>query len=233
MASERWVYDGAAHRYRDLETGRFLPKSRVVDLRDRVTEAAGAEARALAERYASGTIDAGAFRAGMRDAIKHAHIANYVFGRGGVNAMTQADFGRIGGNLRVQYQFLERFIADVEAGMLSSAQAGARAELYINGSTRSYELGQASSWGLVAALPLYPGDNCDGRANCRCSWSLSETPDTINATWRLGGDDPCGPCQGNAASYNPYVVPKHVAQTDRAPVRLVAVFRQLEQVRAG
>lgn len=223
MADPRWGYDPRIHRYRDLTTGRFLPAKTVVTIRDRVTDAAGAQAREVAAAAARGEISTAAFRESMRTAIRNSHTANYVFGRGGLNAMTPADFGRIGGDLRTQYKFLEGFVADLEAGTLSEKQAAARAAMYINGATRAFEEGQAASHGVNDALPLMPGDNCEGFSNCRCSWEYEDAGAELHAFWTLGGDDPCSPCQQNAAQYAPWVIHKSVAVADDEPVRFAAV----------
>lgn len=219
----KWGFDTTAKRYRDLGSGRFLPKRQVVAIRDAVVDAAGQEARSLAERAARGEIAADAFRAGMRVAIRNSHVAQYTFGRGGINAMTPADFGRIGRTLRQQYAYLDRFVIDLRQGTVSEAQAANRAKMYVDSGVKAFEQGHASAWGIATQLPTYPGDTCEGRSNCRCSWDIRETDAGVECTWRLGGNDPCGPCRQNAARYNPYVVPSRWAQPETGPVRLSAI----------
>lgn len=216
--SKPWSFDTTARRYRSGDTGRFLPRRDVVALRDAVVNAAGAEAQAIGQRVVAGDISAEEFRDSMRLLIRNAHGAQAIFGRGGVNAMTPADFGRLGASLRKQYAYLDGFVADVEAGVISEAQAAARAQMYVNGSVKSYELGQAAAWGLQGQLPEYPGDSCLGLSNCRCSWDIRETADAIEATWKLGSEKPCPPCQRNAENWSPLMLPKWTARPDTTPV---------------
>jgi hypothetical protein len=222
-----WSYDTKAKRYRSGDSGRFMPKAQVVALRDAVIEASAREAESLARRVAAGEITPAAFREGMRTAIRNSYGANAIFGRGGVNAMTPADFGRLGATLRRQYGFLDRFVLELEAGRVSTAQAANRAKMYVDGGAKAFEQGRAAAWGIDGQLPLYPGDNCDGNDRCRCSWVLVRKEDVIEATWTLGGADPCGPCQANAARYNPYTIPARWAQPATEPVRLRDLVRSV------
>ena len=220
-----WSFDAHAKRYRSGQTGRFIGKKVVVQLRDDVVSAAAKDARQLAERAARGEVTAEELRAGLRLAVRNAQAAEYIFGRGGVNAMTNADFGRLGSTLRTAYARLEPLILDATTGRASEAQAANRAQMAVDGGVKAFEQGQASTWGVAGQLPLYPGDNCLGMTNCRCSWSISEGDYTIDATWTLGGADPCGPCQQNAARYTPYSIIKPYANPEAGPVRLTMVRR--------
>lgn len=220
-----WSFDTKARRYRSGETGRFIGKRQVTALRDAVVDAATREARGLAEQAARGEITAEAFRDGMRLAIRNAHAAEFIFGRGGVNSMTPSDFGRLGQTLRQQYAFLDRFASEIEAGTVSEAQASARATMYVNGGTRSFEQGQAAAWGLATALPCYPADGgTPCLTSCRCSWQIKETETAIEATWRVNAEA-CPGCVARGERYAPFVVPNWHAQPDTAPVRLSAIRR--------
>jgi hypothetical protein len=218
----RW--QPTANRWRDETSGRFLGNRQVVALRDEAVAAAGRDARSLAERAVRGEVAPDAFRAGMREVSRNAHTANYLLGRGGVNAMQASDFRTLATSLRTEFGHIDRFAWDVEAGTLSEAQAAARAELYAGAGVRSYEQGVASAWGVEAELPGYPADGgtqCLSR--CRCSWRLNPTEHGIAATWVLGGADPCDGCRQRAAAWNPVVVMPTAAPTE--PVRLSVVRR--------
>lgn len=226
MATPRWGYDPKAKRYRDLQSGRFLPNRTVSSLRDRVITSAAREARSLAKLAANGDITQAAFKSGMRDLLRNVHGSEAIFGRGGVNAMTSADWGRVGSTLKQQYAYLDKFAAEIgEISGPTEAQAMARAELYVGAAVKSYEQGRAAAFGIAGKLPRYPGDNCIGLGNCRCAWDIQEDDENIDCYWRLGGDDACEPCQGNAADYNPFriVKPKTVEEVRR--VRLAPIVR--------
>lgn len=222
-----WSFSPSAKRYRSDSTGRFIAKSVVTEIRDAVVDAAADEARDLAGKVVRGEITAAEFRDGMRVAIRNSHGANYIFGKGGVRSMTPSDWGRMGQSLREQYAYLEDFIRDIQGGIVSEAQAANRAKMYTDGGVKAFEMGQAATWGVAGTIPEYPGENCEGRSNCRCSWIIIETDTDIEATWKLGGEDPCGPCQSNAATYNPWVIPKPYPGSETAPqkVRLFSVNR--------
>lgn len=221
-----WSYDRNVRRYRS-GNGRFLAKSKVVAIRDAVVDAAAKEARDLAAKAVRGEITADAFRAGMRVAIRNAHVAEYSFGRGGINAMTSADFGRIGNTLRNQYAYLENFVTAIESSTLSEAKAAARAAQYMGAGVTSFEQGQAAAWGVN--LPTYPGQLCLGGGSCRCRWDIKETETEIQAQW-VTESKPCDVCAGLGNRYNPFSIPKYRAQPDTTPVRLSAIKHGLRLV---
>lgn len=221
-----WGFDTRSNRYRDRDSGRFLGKRAVLDLRDRLVAAADTQMRTLASQAATGAIAPVAFRSGMRDLLRNVHGAEAIFGRGGIHAMTSADWGRLGGTLRTQYAYLDGFVADLANGALSEAQAMARAGMYANGGTLSFEQARASAWGLAGQLPCYPADGgTQCLSNCRCRWDIRQTETTVDAYWRLSAGESCPGCQGRAATYAPFSVPKPYAVPDATPVRLSAMRR--------
>jgi hypothetical protein len=143
-----------------------------------------------------------------RQQIKDAFISQYLLGRGGRAAMTQADWGRLGGILKQQYQYLQRFEQDLIDGKLTEAQARVRLQMYIKDSIQAHERALATAKG-VPQLPAYPGDGqtvC--KANCACHWEYEETEDEWLATWALGAAEHCPDCLENAAKWSPLRVPK-------------------------
>lgn len=229
MASRGWLWDAARRAFKAIGE-RFLGRRQLVGVRDTALDAAAAQMRDLAARTVRGEATTGAFRAGMRDLIRNAHGSAYLAGRGGLDAMARSDVRTLSALLRSHDGHLDRFVRDLEAGRLTEAQAGARAELYAGAG--SFERGRGAAWGIRGLLPLYPGDNCEGGPRCRCSWSMVETDDAIECTWRLGGSKPCGPCRDNAAAYSPYTIAKSDAAPDTTPVRLSAAKRATEATTA-
>lgn len=90
------------------------------------------------DRLVSGG-DVGAFGAAFRAEIKQAYIQQYLSGIGGLQAMTKADWGSIGGSLADQYRYLSGFLGDIESGKLSEEQIRARAGMYLNSSREAHE----------------------------------------------------------------------------------------------
>ena len=122
--------------------------------------------------------------------------------------MTQSDYGRVGGLLKRQYQYLDNFAKEIGAGKLSQGQVETRSKMYINSSTQAFERGKASTLGLPQ-LPAYPGDGqtrC--RTNCKCNWRIIDKETHWECTWNLNPAEHCDDCLANAARWNPLVIPK-------------------------
>jgi hypothetical protein len=83
----------------------------------------------------------------MRQEIKEEYIRQYLLGRGGRAQMAAADWGSIGGQLREQYRYLDRFYEQVKAGELSEAQIRARSAMYVRSGREAFERGKARAIG--------------------------------------------------------------------------------------
>lgn len=208
MPSLRWQFDQAAKNYRDLSTGRFLPRQTIIDLRDGLLESRVSATKSLATALAHGQIDLPSWQTGMRAVSRDTAMAEYLFGRGGINAMTQTDYGRVGALVKEQYQFLANFAADVSGGTLSEPQIAARAAMYAHAGVTAHSIGKEASYGGTLQLPAHPGEGTTCRSQCRCHWSITEGPEAWVATWVRHGAQSCGVCRDRAAQYNPYVQPK-------------------------
>jgi len=179
----------------------------MLPLRDTFADAMVSKAQELARRLSANDIDLATWQKSMRTDIKTSYIDQYVLGRGGRSQMTQADWGRVGQQLKEQYGYLSNFARDIANGNMSEAQIAARAQLYHNSSVQAFELGHARSYGDLK-LPYYPGDGSTVcRVNCRCSWDIRETEAGWDCYWRLGGgENVCPDCQARASSDNPLQV---------------------------
>lgn len=197
-----WKWDEKARRYRG-PNGRFIGKARMLALRDTFVDAAKESVGQLAARVAQpGWIDA------MREQLKQVYIDQYCLGRGGRNAMTPSDWGRVGNMLKEQYRYLNNFAGDIAAGKLSEAQIAARAKLYMASSTQAYEKGKAYGMG-VPPLPAYPGDHStECGAQCKCEWDIQEWPNEYRAYWRLRPAEHCNTCLERSQKWAPYRIPK-------------------------
>lgn len=165
--------------------------------------------RALNEQLLSGELRPLEWHFAMRGEIKRLHLAAYVAGKSGRwEAMTQADFGRIGAILRRQFTYLSRWMNQIREAqrsdtMPSRAQLNARADLYGQAASESFEKGYADEIGLpVDVLPDWPGaGNTSCRANCKCRWAIriiSMERGDYDATWRLGVAEHCRECRQRA-----------------------------------
>jgi len=182
-----WVWNVASARYHDLATGRFMARSEVLGYVDDSLAASGRVSDTLARFVADGTLSPADWRNAMRQELKEQYITEYLAGRGGVEQMTQADWGSIGGSLAEQYRYLDGFTDDIATGELSEAQIRARAKMYVNSAREAHERGYARAaneagltevkWTLNPAV-----ENCP---DCIAFASLG---------WQPVEDDPYGGC---------------------------------------
>lgn len=141
----------------------------------------------------------------MRGLVKSVHIAQAVLGKGGRDRMTPRDWGRVGMALRKQYGFLGKFAAERFA--LSPEAIAARAGLYVENGTASFERAQAAAAG-IPDLPQYPGDGqTECLTNCRCWLEIEESAEGYAVTWHAN-DDPatCDDCAALAQDWSPLIV---------------------------
>lgn len=200
-----WEYSRSARRFRDADTGRFVSAQAVVDLRDGFQERRRADLDVLTRRLADREMTVQDWERGVTQAIRGLHTAQYALGRGGLNAMTDADYTRADEMVEHQRGYLRAFAEDVAAGNLSEAQIAARSKLYHAASTTAHEAGRASSWGV--APPNLPGDGSTPcKSNCRCSIAYREKQETVELRWQLHSGESCSGCAGRAAAWTPLVI---------------------------
>ena len=154
-------WDPRIARYRDGDTGRLVARSAVLGIVESSITASAiappvtidgivtAGSNFLAQMVGNGLLDPGDWNNLMRGEIKREYIRQYLLGIGGMEQMTPARWGSIGGMLGEQYRYLDNFTAEIAAGNLSEKQIRARAEMYINSARESYE--RANRQAQVAA----------------------------------------------------------------------------------
>jgi len=125
----RW--NQRAARYVDNRTGRFVARSRILGLLD--DQVIGAEQRLgeLTTAYHEGRLSGSVWVEQMRTQLRRLHLQNAALGAGGWDRLGPREFGRVGGNLRADYQRLESFARDIQDGTLTIGQALNRTNLYI------------------------------------------------------------------------------------------------------
>lgn len=216
-----WTYSRSARRFRDAATGRFLSASKAIDLRDGFQERRRSDVAALTRQLADQSLSVQDWERQLAQAIREIHTAQFAFGRGGLNAMTPADWAAAADLVETQRAYLRGFARDVAAGLLSEAQITARAKLYYGSSVHAYERGRASAFGV--SLPAYPADGSTPcKSSCRCRWQLADKGDEIHATWKLQAGESCSGCKSRAASWSPLVISKASDGRTARLFRLVA-----------
>jgi hypothetical protein len=167
-----WVWDTKSRRYRNAETGRWLSHSKVAQLRDDFAATQRSWADVAASALGRGDWTVRRWELEIRDRLKRIYLSEYMLGRGGKNAMMQADYGRVGRMLKEQYDFLRAFALDVQAGAMSEAQIAARTQLYHESAIQAFERGKVAAYDGDLILPAYPAD---GGTPCRARCVLAST----------------------------------------------------------
>jgi len=198
-----WKWNPAVARYQDIETGRFIAKAKVLGYCKDPALATGTATDALATMVTDGLLGPAEWRIAFRAEIKREYIRQYVLGKGGLEQMTQVDWGSIGGMLKEQYGWIPGF--EEQLLDMTEDQIAARSRMYINSGREGYERARARvadehgydeeiwiidpgaencqdcldfagmGWQPVGTFP-FPGDGSTAcLTNCKCSKSYRNT----------------------------------------------------------
>ena len=136
----RFRFDEASGRYR-ASSGRFLPFSTVRSYLDRALDGHARAISGLTEQLRNRDITLGQWERLMRDEIKHIHVYSATLAKGGRMQLSQADYGRIGRQLREQYGFLREFADQVASGQQAvDGRLLSRARLYAQSGRVTFHL---------------------------------------------------------------------------------------------
>lgn len=213
-----WEFDNRQNvrRYRDTRSGRFIGPATMTRLRDRWIGARRSAVAEITDGLISGSIDLGNWELRIRDELRIAHGASFLFGRGGRNAMNADDWITVDRELARQLDYLHRFAADLADGKLTAGRASTRARLYPGAARASYERGRQAAYG-IPSLSQHPGDgNTQCLGNCLCTLSIQETRTQWRVTWRLGAAEHCPDCIGMSNRWNPLVIDRPTARVAEA-----------------
>ena len=132
MSRFRWeTAAGAAGRYRDTATGRFVSGAAVRGELDGYLNNTDSAAKALAEGLRGRQLSLADWELGMRQHIKNVHLNAIALERGGWANMRPQDYGRAGQVIREQYGYLRNFADQSEAGTQRlDGTLGRRARMY-------------------------------------------------------------------------------------------------------
>jgi hypothetical protein len=201
-----WQYSPQNHTYIS-SSGRVLTEAALNEVRDAYLE----EVTELIDDYATmldeGRWTTATFESEMRRRLKNAYVAEYTLGKGGVERMTQSDYGRLGNLLKAQYGYLRGYLDDLSNGKETRGQAANRARNFIGSARQAFSRGRAK--GRDLDLPYHPGDGgteCHG--NCRCHWDIEEDDTEVRAYWKISAAKPCAGCLSRASESSPFVFTK-------------------------
>lgn len=134
-----YVWDDVALRYRDVASGRFVSAETVRTVVDHVVAGSAVEIERLALRVSTGAMPIAEWQSQMAQTLRLLHTGQAAAAAGGWANMTQADWGRVGAELRAQYRWLEGFAQDIETGRVSGGAILTRASMYADAARGTYE----------------------------------------------------------------------------------------------
>jgi hypothetical protein len=191
---DRFSFDPATRRYRNLETGRLVSGATVDNLALTQIDRFKQRLMDVTAGLFKDDISLGTWEKTVAGLLKTLHIQQHKLG---VGNMTQRDYGIVGNKLRSEYRFLRNFSADIAFGRLSENQIRARLAQYANAAWGSYQRGKRegftragirwekrllnskvpckdcpgyayAGWVPAGFLPNI-GENCECQSNCKCT----------------------------------------------------------------
>lgn len=196
-----------APRVRDTKTG-----LRLLELRRKAFDEAE---KKLIRQLGRGDISLVQWRSAMRREIRDLHRTALIIARGGEwDSITLSEWGRLGGHLRVQYRYLDRYAQAIkertEAALLGQGKPYSEPYLIWRGNLYGYNA-TATFWrGVVyGLLPQVPRDGqtrC--RMGCQCELRIEDgdEPNTLHVYWELNPAEHCEDCERLSQEWNPYVL---------------------------
>ena len=190
---------GSTGRYRDRATGRFVKELQVRADLDKYIDAKNTRLDALANQLRNREISLADWQLQMRNEMRMMHNNAAMVAKGGKAQMTQADWGRTGRELRSQYEYLDKWAADIASGKVPlDGRLAQRAKLYGQAARGTYEQSRraqaadkgneeeqrilhaaescvdciqyaALGWQPIGSLPKIGDSQC--RSRCRCTFS--------------------------------------------------------------
>ena len=181
---------GAAGRYRDRVTGRFVSELTVRRDLDKYIDAKNAKLDSLTTQLRNREISLADWQTQMRNELRTAHTNAAMVAKGGRDQMTNADWGRTGRELRTQYEYLDKWAADIASGKAPlDGRANWRAKLYGNASRDTFEQqrrAMAAEMGNDEEMRvLHAKESCAGCIQYAGYWA------SIGTLPRIGSQD-CG-----------------------------------------
>jgi len=198
----KFAWDKDAQRYR-LANGRFVKETAVKQATLRTIKSSQAEMQRLTTQLNRGELTIENWCTRFASELKNLHVSGAMAGGGGMANMTQADYGRIGQELRFQYRRLGNFAAQIKAGELTDKQIEGRTNLYVASMNKTFEAARrtkaaevmqeernilgatdqhcavcieqtARGWVPIGLLVPIGARTC--MANCKCRYSFRKTP---------------------------------------------------------
>lgn len=138
-------FNRSSGRYLDAR-GRFVSARDVQKALADYLQATTQETNRLGADIRAGRISLDAWRAAMRDHIKAVQLNSARIVKGGREAMTAADNGRVGAIVRREYGFLEQWVDQIKGGWKLDGRLEVRAQQYVNAAVDTFDTLDAEDW---------------------------------------------------------------------------------------
>jgi hypothetical protein len=166
IAGTSYRWNEVAARYISAN-GRFVARTAVRLALDEAIVNGAERMVALSRQVQAGTMSLADWQLQMMAEIKATHLASGAAASGGWAQLSQADYGRIGQRIRVQYQYLRNFADEIASGKQRlDGTLIRRTELYNRAGRETYHLVERTEMGQRGydqeRSVLRPGDNCRG-----------------------------------------------------------------------
>lgn len=106
-----------------------------------------------------------AWQTAMETELKRSFLQNYAAGKGGWEALTQADYGRMGARLREQYKYLRNFAQELASGTLTEREIQRRMAMYERAARTAFYDGSRSAAKVAGKTKkrriLNPAEHCE------------------------------------------------------------------------
>ncbi len=194
-------FEKKSQRYRRKDNKRYISFDAVAELREKAIADTQTNVESITQQMIDGDITVDFWEREMMANIKTRTIQLYQLGKPG--EIDASDRGKLGNQVRFQYDKLWRFRNDILEEKLSEAQIKYRARMYLDKTRWAFEEGrrrshykagyiwekrdrnvqdscvecigyEAMGWQPLNTLPKV-GESCTCRANCKCTFAYSDS----------------------------------------------------------
>lgn len=129
-------------QYRDSRSGRFVSRRVIIQETEKETARLKTRLQGHTRLLLNEKITLREWEKRFAESLKESHIRMSALGAGGKDRLTNSHFGSIGGILRQEYRYLNRFAKQIKKGNFSEKYILNRASLYANSTRRSFYKGE-------------------------------------------------------------------------------------------
>lgn len=211
--SPTFTFDAASQRFRYTSgdrNGEYVSQAKIKDIVDR--EYIRSQKDVLSEigdRLISGNLELADWENEVAKTLKTLHINAYTLGKGGIERLTQRDYGTVGAKIKKEYVYLRNFTNDIATGEMSIAQFKNRLRMYADSAFGTYQKGRiishksdgfnwyrnirnasescnecisisAKGWGRTGTYPDIGARTCKGDDRCNWEFAKGDKPEETN-----------------------------------------------------